>query len=106
LQNLYLINGLQDFLLDEEAQVQGYLVIPGTGGMELACHVAYLPKQPRFDVHMYILELGLELKLSSLDFLSNRVEPFDYHFSLALGYYLLLGQHPGVGHAPLDVLAV
>jgi hypothetical protein len=106
LQSFYLIDSFRDFLLDEEAQVQSYLVIPGTGGMELASHIAYLFKQPRLDIHMYILKLSLELKLSSFDFLSNRIEPFDYRFRLALGYYPLLCQHPGVGDASLDVLSV
>ena len=74
--------------------------------MELACHIAYLFEQPSFDVHVYVLELGLELKLPPFDFLPNGVEPFDYRYRLALGYYLLLCQHPGVGDASLDVLAV
>ena len=52
----------------EEAQIKGYLVVPGTRGVQLAADITNLLDEAGFDIHVNIFKLRLELKHTLLDF--------------------------------------
>src|SRR4030042_4743853 len=62
----------RDGFLCEKTRVQSYLVISGTGSMQLASHIAYLLKQAALNSHVDILKLRLEFEFPLLNLISNR----------------------------------
>ena len=88
------------------AHVEGHLVVAAAAGVHLLGRLSHDFEQPRFDVHVDVLERVVEPETAALDFPSNLVQPLLEGFGVRLGDDAGLGQHPAVGDAAHDVIAV
>ena len=95
-----------DGLLGVEAHVHRYLVVAGTGRMQLARCVAYLFIEPGFNVHVDVFKLRLPGKGPVLYLLLDSGKAADNGLDIVLGDDVLLGEHAGMRHGSGDVLPV
>ena len=88
------------------AHVEGHLVVAAAAGVDLLGRLSHDFEQPRFDVHVNVLELVVEPETGGFDFPSNPVQPLHEDFGVRFGDDAGLGQHSAVGDAAFDVIAV
>ena len=88
-----------------EAHVQGHLVVPAPGGVELFAHLAEPGGEPGLDGHVDVFQGRVELELPGLDLPADLGQPRHDLLPFRRGDDALLGQHPGVGHGAGDILA-
>ena len=88
-----------------EAHVQGHLVVPAPGGVELLAHLAEPGGEPGLDGHVDVFQGRVELELFGLDLPADFRKPRHDLVPFRHGDDALPGQHAGVGHGAGDILA-
>ena len=68
---------LRDLVAQVHADVEGHLVVPAPGRVELAAHGADLFDQPVLDVHVDVFELYAEREGAGDDLLQDLFQPAD-----------------------------
>ena len=74
--------------------------------MEPAARGSCLLYQDLFDGHVNIFILGLECKSPLFNFVKDVHKPLNYDPPVLPGNNFLLGKHPRMGNAPLDVVTI
>ena len=87
-------------------QVQGHLVVPGTGSVELFSHVSQTVRQNLLHKHMDILTGHVEGERPGIQVIQNPLEAFNQGLGLGLFDNALGSQHGGVGHGACDILGI
>ena len=106
LQVQQLPNNGPDLLPHVQPEIQGYLVVPGAGGVEALPRFANALGQQGLDIHVDILVGRGELHLSRLDIRQDFRQALPDRVLIRLGDDPLGRQHLRMGKASLDILPV
>ena len=89
---------------DKEAQVEGDLVVPAPGGMDLETGRSGMVDEALFHMHVNVFPVGTKLHRSGGKFLLHPVETLEDLPKLLRRQKPHSGQHPGMGPGPPDIL--
>ena len=89
-----------------EPEIRRYLVVSRARGVQPPGGGADAFGEPRLDVEVDVLQLGLELEIAALDFRLHLVEPLEDRATVGVGNDLLAHQHRAVRLGRRDVLGV
>ena len=97
---------LINFRAQVHPQIQGHLVIPGPGGVELLAHIPQPLGQHLLHKHMDILAGVVKVQFSRFQVVQDSLQSLDQGIRLLLGQDALGPQHGGVGHGAGDILLI
>ena len=96
----------RDLMAQVEPQIHRHLVIPAAGGMEPLAGIADLSGEKALHIHVDILVVLRQLRLTGFDVLEHLLESRRNGRRILPGDDALLGQHGGVGQGAHNVLLV
>ena len=94
------------FVTQVHARIECYLIVTAARRMQSFSYVSEALCQHRFNEHMYILGVGIELQRPRFKVCKYSLKSADDLFGVGLRNYPLCAQHCGVCHASANILAV
>ena len=89
-----------------EPGVQGDLVVPAPGRVQLAPGISQALRQNALYKAVYVLSGRVYLELTGVYLREDAAQPFNDCCTLCVRHYAHLGQHARVGYAAADILPV
>ena len=87
-------------------QIQGHLVVPGAGGVELLAHISQALGQHLLHKHMDILAGKVKFQRAGIQVVQNSLQAVDEGIGFLLGDNLFRTQHCSMGHRAGDILLI
>ena len=97
---------LIDLITQVHPDVQGHLIVPGAGGVELLAHITDAMGQDLLHKHVDIFTGHVEFQRAGVQVVQNARETLDELVGIFICNDMLGGQHGGVGHGAGDILPV